>query len=85
MRYNCGPFFVSMRINYTDNRTFNPLAVGSNPTRPTKEIKGFKTLCPEALFSFLVQLSQIKPFCGTIAVHLMDKTGVEPTSPKEST
>ena len=45
-------------------RTFNPLAAGSIPARPTRENKGFRYLRPEALFSFLAKLRHFEQICA---------------------
>jgi len=53
---------VSMGNHYMSNRTFNLLAAGSIPARPTKNAKGFEALCLEALFTFLANSRQICTF-----------------------
>jgi hypothetical protein len=50
------------------HRTFNPLVGGSNPTRPTKEIKG--DIYAESPFFVSSQITPIKLFCVAL-LHVM--------------
>jgi len=49
-------------------RTFNPLVEGSNPSRPTSKIKGFRHLRPEALFCFSSNLLNSCRSCDQNAI-----------------
>ena len=58
-------------MNYSmGKRTFNPLAAGSIPARPTKKNKGFGALYLDALFSFLAKSRLFFIFCVQIAYKL---------------
>jgi hypothetical protein len=43
---------LSIEYNYIRQSSFNPLAVGSSPTRPTKNIKDLRHLGYKPFFRF---------------------------------
>lgn len=60
-----------MRNYSTGNRTFNPLAEGSNPSRPTNNNRGFRYLSRRPLFCASLNPARFGLLCGQIAVSLL--------------